>query len=412
MIHLKIPNYSLKFLDAYVKFMISRYLDKKIPRINLNQYDKELKNCFGCSNKKLIRNLIIEHYFKEDYFKEISEQATSKGNILETLVKEKFGTSNFFLINKIEKSSFQNYKDEEWYRRFISKIDKTIKNNSQEIISLVNEIEGKKFNNFYEYFRELILIEPKKMEKFVSNNITNRNKGFSVMVKLYNLSEEIKIDGKLEKINIFMIKNFIDAKSNGLVVCPYCNRNYINSRDKYLGSEIDHFYNKKKFPMFAISLYNFIPSCSTCNRLKGTHDLKINPYLKNDKYNIKFDIIKDLNGYEVNIKHYLDYKLSDINSCPNLKNDIINILKLDRAYEVHNHEVKEMVRREEEYGTEYRKFLKKLFSGENDKEIEDKIDVLIYGDIVIASEDELINRSLGKFKKDVYEKIKEWKTNE
>lgn len=96
MIHLKIPNYSLKFLDAYVKFMISRYLDKKIPRINLNQYDKELKNCFGCSNKKLIRNLIIEHYFKEDYFKEISEQATSKGNILETLVKEKFGTSNFF----------------------------------------------------------------------------------------------------------------------------------------------------------------------------------------------------------------------------------------------------------------------------------------------------------------------------
>lgn len=232
------------------------------------------------------------------------------------------------------------------------------------------------------------------------------------MVKLYNLSEEIKIDGKLEKINIFMIKNFIDAKNNGLVVCPYCNRNYINSRDKFLGSEIDHFYNKKKFPMFAISLYNFIPSCSTCNRLKGTHDLKINPYLKNDKYNIKFDIIRDLNGYEVSIKHYLDYKLSDINSCPNLKNDIINILKLDRAYEVHNHEVKEMVRREEEYGTEYRKFLKKIFSGENDKEIEDKIDVLIYGDIVIASEDELINRSLGKFKKDVYEKIKEWKIKE
>lgn len=412
MMHLKLPNYSSKFLDAYVKFMISRYLDKKIPRINLNQYDKELKNCFGCSSKKLVRNLIIEHYFKEDYFKEISEQATSKGNVLETFVKEKFGTSNLFLMNKVEKSSFQNYKDEEWYRRFISKIDKTIKNNSREIISLVNEIEGKKLNNFYEYFRELILIEPKKMEKFVSNNITKRNKGFSAMVKLYNLSEEIKIDGKVEKINIFMIKNFIDAKSNGLVVCPYCNRNYINSRDKYLGSEIDHFYNKKKFPMFAISLYNFIPSCSTCNRLKGTHDLKINPYLKNDKYNIKFDIIKDLNGYEVSIKHYLDYKLFDINSCPNLKNDIINILKLDRAYEVHNHEVKEMVRREEEYGTEYRKFLKKIFSGENDKEIEDKIDVLIYGDIVIASEDELINRSLGKFKKDVYEKIKEWKIKE
>ena len=163
--------------------------------------------------------------------------------------------------------------------------------------------------------------------------------------------------------------------------------------------------------MFAISLYNFIPSCSTCNRLKGARDLKINPYLKNDKYNIKFDIIKDSNEYEISIKHYLDYKLYDIESCPNLKNDIINILKLDRAYEVHNHEVKEMVRREEEYSTEYRKFLKDILSLDDNK-IENKIDKLIYDDIVFKPEDELINRSLGKFKKDAYEKIKEWKIKE
>ena len=408
MMHLKLPNYSSKFIDAYIKFMISKYINKKIPRININQYDKEFKNCFGCNskNKKLIRNLIIEYYFEEDYFKEISKQSTT-----EKFVKEKFGISNSFLMDKIEKSTFQDYKKEEWYRCFISKIDKAIKNNSYEVINLVNEIEGKKFNNFYEYFRELILIEPQKMENFVSKNKTNHSKGFSIMVKICSLSEEIKIDGKLEKINIFMVKNFIDSKGNGLVVCPYCNRNYINSRDKYLGSEIDHFYNKKKFPMFAISLYNFIPSCSTCNRLKGARDLKINPYLKNDKYNIKFDIIKDSNEYEISIKHYLDYKLYDIESCPNLKNDIINILKLDRAYEVHNHEVKEMVRREEEYSTEYRKFLKDILSLDDNK-IENKIDKLIYDDIVFKPEDELINRSLGKFKKDAYEKIKEWKIKE
>ena len=80
MMHLKLPNYSSKFIDAYIKFMISKYINKKIPRININQYDKELKNCFGCNskNKKLIRNLIIEHYFEEDYFKEISKQSTTK----------------------------------------------------------------------------------------------------------------------------------------------------------------------------------------------------------------------------------------------------------------------------------------------------------------------------------------------
>ena len=160
--------------------------------------------------------------------------------------------------------------------------------------------------------------------------------------------------------------------------------------------------------MFAISLYNFIPSCSTCNRLKGTHGLKINPFLNNEN-KIKFDIIADLKGYVIEIKRFSNGELSDISSCENLKNDIIDVLKIDKAYEVHNHEVKEIVKREKEYSTDYRKFLRGMFSGD-DKEIENKVDELIYGDIVFKSEDELINRSLGKFKKDVYEKIKEWKT--
>ena len=81
MMHLKLPNYSSKFIDAYIKFMISKYINKKIPRININQYDKEFKNCFGCNskNKKLIRNLIIEYYFEEDYFKEIIKELKKEG---------------------------------------------------------------------------------------------------------------------------------------------------------------------------------------------------------------------------------------------------------------------------------------------------------------------------------------------
>ena len=37
------------------------------------------------------------------------------------------------------------------------------------------------------------------------------------------------------------------------------------------------------------------------------------------------------------------------------------------------------------------------------------IDTLIYGEVVFAQESELINKSLGKFKKEAYEKIKGWK---
>ena len=81
---------------------------------------------------------------------------------------------------------------------------------------------------------------------------------------------------------------------------------------------------------------------------------------------------------------------------------------MDKAYQVHSIDIEEMVNREEEYGREQRKLLKSIFS-ETEGELNKKIDALIYGDIIFKSEDELINISLGKLKKDAYEKIKDWK---
>ena len=89
---------------------------------------------------------------------------------------------------------------------------------------------------------------------------------------------------------------------------------------------------------------------------------------------------------------------------------MINVLKLDKAYKIHDLEVQEMVNREIEYGQEYRDSLIKLLTG-TEEEINRKIDTLIYGEAVFAQENELINKSLGKFKKDAYEKIKGWKFN-
>ncbi|MFR1049121.1 MAG: hypothetical protein ACLSFK_04025, partial [Streptococcus salivarius] len=71
-------------------------------------------------------------------------------------------------------------------------------------------------------------------------------------------------------------------------------------------------------------------------------------------------------------------------------------------------DIEEMFNREEEYGREHRKLLKSIFS-ETEGELDKKIDALIYGDIIFKSEDELINISLGKLKKDAYKKFKDWK---
>jgi len=51
--------------------------------------------------------------------------------------------------------------------------------------------------------------------------------------------------------------------------CPYCNRNFItgftNTNATQVTFQMDHFFPKSKFPYLALSIYNLIPSCPTCN---------------------------------------------------------------------------------------------------------------------------------------------------
>lgn len=415
MMHLKIPNYSQEFIDAYVKFMLCKYIDKINIRGKgsnnilfvkvLSNYKPKLKSTFGAEGITLVKCLIKEYFLQENYYKEIS----SIDNIvnLKNFIKKNLGTGNKKLIEKINKRKFKDYKGEDWYKAFIKEMDGVIKE-SNNIISLVEMIGSREFRTFFEYFKELILIKPEDMEKYVYQNKDNNNpENWEYIKNLYNLSEEINVAGKLEKINTFIVRNFIDSGGKGLLVCPYCNRNYVNNRGKAFGSEMDHFYNKKKYPMFAISLYNFIPSCGSCNRIKWTKELKINPFLRDNTNKIKFDITKDVDGYKIDFIHDLNGNVTDKNNIEELKKDVIT-LRLDEAYEIHDIEIKEMVERERKFGSEYREFLKKIFPEEGFK-LEKKIDELIYGDVVFTPDEELVNKSLGKFKKDVYEKIKEWK---
>lgn len=417
--HLKLPNYPQEFVDAYVQFMISKYIESTdVEKKLLSSFKKEIKKTFGYVGPKVIKSLIREYCFQEDYFNAINNYPNQQDTSFGDYVSGKIGTKNKFIMQKIRDSHFNDYKREPWYNNLITKFEQLMNRRSQKIKNLVEEIKGRQFSSFAEYFEILILLEPQCMEAYVNNIYSTVNKNYFKKIKdLYNLSQEITVMGEPEKINTYMIQNFIDSDSRGLLVCPYCNRNYINTRDRLLGAEMDHFYNKDTFPMFSISLYNFIPSCSICNRIKSTQKLKINPYLRDNTNKVKFDLTRienpnnpnDYIDYQIEIKRDLDGNLHTLEETEDLKNDLINILKLDEAYKVHNIEVREMVNREREYNEKYREDLKNMFSGEG-IEIDKKIDALIYGDIIFTSEDDLINKSLGKFKKDAYEKIKGWRS--
>ena len=373
-----------------------------------NKYKRDLHRTFGSASDSLINNLILEHYRDKNYYFKITDYTEKQGQDLKNYIKEIIGTKNKHLLKNVREGKFSDYKQEEWYTGFVLFVDKLITERSRNIKELICELKSEEISKLVDYLRELILIEPKTMETYVNGQNMKNPCSFKRIKRLYDnnvLSKDIDIGNKKEKINIFMVKNFIDSDNRGLIVCPYCNRNYINDRDRKLGAEMDHFYSKGKYPMFAVSLYNFIPSCSTCNGIKNKDDLKNNPFLKKNNSDIKFDLIKDnVEGYKIElICESIDKKEKD-----NFKNDINDVLKLDKAYQVHSIDIEEMFNREEEYGREQRKLLKSIFS-ETEGELDKKIDALIYGDIIFKSEDELINISLGKLKKDAYEKIKDWK---
>ena len=82
------------------------------------------------------------------------------------------------------------------------------------------------------------------------------------------------------------------ARNLHIDVCPYCNRNYINQKK---GTTLDHFFPKSLYPLVAISFYNLIPSCYSCNTFKSNTDIEIpNPYqIDNDNPPFTFIAILD-----------------------------------------------------------------------------------------------------------------------
>ncbi|MEQ0469592.1 hypothetical protein [Klebsiella sp. JB_Kp017] len=77
---------------------------------------------------------------------------------------------------------------------------------------------------------------------------------------------------------IFNYSDFLVSKKNirneilaniKVTICPYCNRQYIDtySHEGNIKSiaQIDHLFPKSIFPLYSLTLLNFVPSCSYCN---------------------------------------------------------------------------------------------------------------------------------------------------
>lgn len=149
--------------------------------------------------------------------------------------------------------------------------------------------------------KRLICIEPEDISSFIRLTQSRYPDIYDVNSILYKCIYNIFVDHGYDKsINL---NKYEFIKNIGLESCPYCNRSYIYTldRNRNIKPEIDHFYPKNLYPILALSYYNLIPSCPTCNGLgaksnKDTHTLNLkSPYLiESDDFKFNFRI-KTLN---------------------------------------------------------------------------------------------------------------------
>jgi 5-methylcytosine-specific restriction endonuclease McrA len=191
------------------------------------------------------------------------------------------------------------------------------------------------------------------------------------------------INGQRKKI-VYSGLDLIDRL--GITVCPYCNRTFVQSitqENNYHGKrrtcEFDHFFPQSEYPFLAISFFNLIPSCKTCNHIKGTNPINFSPYdeeingqdLITFKYKIEgADFLSDSQQVAID----LDWINEDFHESNG------KVLGLDDLYRNHNDIAHELLRKRHVY---------------NDSRIDELWET--YGNEIFSSKDEIIQMIAGNY---------------
>ncbi|MYM96927.1 HNH endonuclease domain-containing protein [Duganella vulcania] len=139
---------------------------------------------------------------------------------------------------------------------------------------------------------------------------------------------------------------FREGMNSNLFSCPYCNLNKITITDMSKSKEedptayldLDHFFPKSRYPYFAVSFYNLVPSCHDCNsREKGAKEFDlhthIHPYVESFDDHYIFSInTDDFFEGEITIEGRLrdknvrnDKSMSDLNLIDRYQADVTQI---------------------------------------------------------------------------------------
>lgn len=171
---------------------------------------------------------------------------------------------------------------EKKYWEIIEKRTKIIKNfeTRQDDIKECNpKLEEFLYNNnkfCKERLKSIVLANKEAMLNYIEKfNIKSDSKSFEKNKKL--------IQSFFDYSRITRRNEFYDILNEiNVSVCPYCNRQYtftVKRNHTKIKPSLDHYYPKSIYPFLALSIWNLIPCCSSCNLAKSNKDTVDNPIL-------------------------------------------------------------------------------------------------------------------------------------
>lgn len=131
-------------------------------------------------------------------------------------------------------------------------------------------------------------------------------------------------------------------------VCPYCNQQYVyavhfENDGRYLG-DLDHVIPKSEYPLFALSLWNLVPACKSCNQVfKSRHKEEIlspveDGFGEDCIFKINFHSIDAIKSASLDFDVEWDNRAEKTEKKNKIGNNIA-LFKLNKIYGVHKREI-------------------------------------------------------------------------
>lgn len=275
----------------------------------------------------------------------------------------------------------------------------------------IQQFDNRTFESYYNQYiksklgyelNELLCGEYEKLVEIKDDIGTKYSSKNNIIKQTFNYdkSKSKVLKPKLSKLQP-KISTFIENKLD-VNTCYFCNIEFIN-KFKTLdgrfknGFTLDHYIDKGKYPYLALSLYNLIPSCYTCNsKVKGVDEINnLSPSSSKFYFDKKVKFRTFIQNENLQIEKEKDFALMLKEDFSLEYKEYIEGFMLNERYEYHKYKVIEMINKRKEYPDTRIKELAKLT-----EKTEEDVKQDLFGEYLFDDND-LHKRPLSKLIKDI-----------